>query len=125
MNPVLRYLAVLPCALFILTGLRFAIDPAGAAGGLGMPLLDGVGRSTQIGDGGAFFLGGGLMVALGLFRQQKIWLLAPALLISLAVLFRTLATLFHGADFPASIVVLEVVLVALLYVSARAMPGSS
>ena len=120
MNPVLRYVAVIPAFLFIVTGLRWAFDPAGAAEGLGMSLQDGVGRSSQLGDMGGFFMGAGLMIVIGLIRNQKIWFQAPALLMCLAILYRTLATMAHDAPFAVSFIVIEVVSAALLFVAAKA-----
>ena len=40
----------------LVTGLGWITDPASAAANLGMPLLDDLGRSTQIGDFTAFFI---------------------------------------------------------------------
>ena len=58
----LRIFLFLPAIGFLVTGLRFAVAPAGAAKGLAMPLLDGAARSSQVGDVGALFLGMGLMI---------------------------------------------------------------
>ena len=53
---------MLPRILTGLVGLLMAVitlgwltDPSSAAANLGMPLLDGLGRSTQVGDFTAFF----------------------------------------------------------------------
>ena len=66
MNKVLNVLVALVGVLFLLSGLRWLFDPTAAAATLGMPLLDGVGRSTQIGDMAAFFLTLGLLIMMGL-----------------------------------------------------------
>jgi hypothetical protein len=60
MNKALKIVTALPALLFIIVGFRWLLAPAGVAAEFGMPLLDGLGGSTQIGDIGAFFLGGGL-----------------------------------------------------------------
>ena len=120
MNPVLRYVAAIPAALFILSGLGWAFNPTSAAGGLGMSLAEGVGRSSQIGDMGAFFLGSGLMIVVGLVRNKRIWFQAPALLMCLAIFYRTLATLLHDAPFAASFVAIELISAGLLFIAARA-----
>lgn len=120
MNPLLRYLAVIPAFLFVASGLNWAINPQSAASAIGMPLLDGIARSSQIGDTGAFFLGSGLMIVLGLIRKEKIWLQASAIIIALAIVYRTLATLLHGAPFAGTFVAVEAISVILLFVAARA-----
>lgn len=56
MNQVLRVIVALPAILFVVTGLRWLVAPEPVAAEFGMPLLDGVGRSSQIGDMSAFFL---------------------------------------------------------------------
>ena len=50
MKNVLRIVAGLVGILFFLNGLQWIISPANVAESLGMPLLEGVGLSTQIGD---------------------------------------------------------------------------
>jgi hypothetical protein len=71
MNKVLRIVVALTGLLFVLLGIRWLIDPTGSAADLGMPLLEGIGRSTQIGDLGAFFFSGGVMVIMGLLTDRR------------------------------------------------------
>ena len=57
MNPkTLRFIAAIPDIPMLLNSFGFALDLGKTAMSLGMPLLDGLARSTQIGDMGAFFL---------------------------------------------------------------------
>jgi len=49
---IVRITAALPGVLLAISGVGWLSDPATAAEGLGMPLLEGIGRSTQIGDFG-------------------------------------------------------------------------
>jgi len=56
---------------FLVTGLRWAVAPSGAAEALDMSLLNGAGLSTQMGDIGAFFIGMGLFVLLGLVTKKR------------------------------------------------------
>ena len=106
---ILRGVSALIGLLMIIMGLNWIIDPAGAAGQLGMPLLDGAGRSTQIGDLTAFFLGIGIMTLLGTWLRNVTWVQAAALLLGGTAIFRTLAWALHGADFVADAVIVEVV----------------
>ena len=57
MNPqALQFIAAIPDIPMLLISFGFALDLGKAAMSLGMPLLDGLARSTPIGDMGAFFL---------------------------------------------------------------------
>ena len=71
MNSLLRALVALPAIGFLVIGLRWAIDPSSAASDLGMTLLSGVGRSSQIGDVGALFLSMGSMILIALVTGQR------------------------------------------------------
>ena len=110
----LRIFLVLPAIGFLVTGLRFAVAPAGAAKGLAMPLLDGAARSSQIGDVGALFLGMGLMILTALVTLERTWFVAPAILLLLVAVLRVLAWLFHGAALMIPMIVPEIVIGGLL-----------
>jgi hypothetical protein len=118
MNKILRGVLLLPALLFIFTGLRWLADPAGAASGLGMSLLEGAGRSSQMGDVGSFFLMGGCMIVLGVFTLRREWFYAATMLVAGAALFRTVAWLVHDAPFATASVIIEVVITALLLFAA-------
>jgi hypothetical protein len=118
MNKVLKVIVAVPAILFLVIGLRWLVAPAGVAAEFGMPLLDGLGRSTQIGDLAAFFIGAGAMILLGLLTGQKTWLLAPALLLVLTAVFRVLAWALHDASFAATQIAVEVVVAGLLMYAA-------
>ena len=118
MNKFLRALLVLPALLFILVGLQWLGDPAAAAKGLGMTLMDGMGRSSQMGDVGSFFLMSGSMVLIGVITLRKEWFYAPAMLVAGAALFRTVAWVAHDAPFATVSIVIEVVITALLLFAA-------
>ena len=68
MGTILKFLVAIPAILFTAFGLRWAVDPGGAATQFGMPLLDGLGLSTQAGDLTAFFLGLGIFIFAGLIK---------------------------------------------------------
>ena len=118
MNKVLKVIVAVPAILFLVIGLRWLLAPAGVAGEFGMPLLDGLGLSTQIGDLAAFFIGAGAMMLLGVLTLNKTWLLAPALLLSLTAVFRVLAWALHDASFAATQIAVEVVVAGLLLYAA-------
>ncbi len=114
----LRSLVILLAVLFVVMGLRWAIDPVAAASALGMSLMGGVGRSAQIGDVGALFLSMGLMILVGLVTARRSWFYAPALMLCLAALLRVFAWLLHDAALVMSMIVLEVLIATILIVAA-------
>ncbi len=118
MKRLLRILVTLPAILFVVLGLRWVTDPAGAASALGMPLLDGLGRSSQIGDVGALFLTMGLMILIGLVTRTGSWFYAPALMLAVVALFRLLAWLFHDAPPALDLIAVELIIATLLVLTA-------
>ena len=124
MKTVLRILVTLPAVLFVVMGLRWITDPTGAAAMVGMTLMDGVGRSSQIGDLGAFFLAMGIMMLLALITARRTWFYAPALMLALVAVIRVLAWLLHGAALALDAIVVEVVVATvLLLASSRLSQG--
>jgi hypothetical protein len=115
MNNRLRLAAALLGAFFTAQGLAWVVAPGRAAGALGMPLLDGLGRSTQVGDFAAFFLFAGLTMLAGSRPGRAPWLRFPAALIGGAAVMRTLAWLLQGADFAALFIAVEVGTALLLW----------
>ena len=109
MKNVLRVVAGLFGALFLINGLQWIITPATIAEQLGMPLLEGVGLSTQIGDMGSFFITVGAMTLIGVITQARHWFYAPSMLLLVAALYRTLSAALYGAPFVISAIAVEVV----------------
>ena len=108
MKNVLRVIAGLAGTLFFLNGLQWITNPASVAGSLGMPLLEGVGLSTQIGDLGSFFITVGAMTLIGAITTTRHWFYAPSMLLLVAALYRTLSTILYGAPFVMSAIVVEI-----------------
>ena len=86
-------------------------------GALGMQLQDGIGRSTQLGDMAAFFIGIAVLILLGAVNSQGRWLYAAAMFMGSAAVFRILAALVAGATMATSFIVAEVILTAWLCTS--------
>jgi hypothetical protein len=110
----IQIFVALPGVMMALQAFGWLTDPKGAAEGLGMPLLDGVARSTQIGDMTSFFVVVSVMVLLGAIRKNATWLGAAAMVLGSAAVFRTTAWMFHGADLAMQFIVAELVLTAIL-----------
>ena len=117
MKTVLKIGAGLFGAFFTLMGLRWAFDPSSAAESLGMVLLDGNALSTQIGDLGSFFITVGVMTLIGVITETRHWFYAPSILLLVAALYRSLATLMYGAPFALSSIIIEVVIGLFLIVA--------
>ncbi len=118
MKKVLRVLSGLVGVLFLVNLSGWIFDPASAADGLGMPLLDGVGRSTQIGDIGSFFLAVSGLSLVGALREKADPLRAAALLLGGAAALRIFAWLAHGAAFTPGFIVAEVLTAGVLLATA-------
>lgn len=118
MNKILRVVVALPAVAFMVMGIRWVVAPAGMAPDLGMPLLEGAGLSTQIGDLGAFFVALSCYILIGIITLKRSWLYAAALLLGLTATFRVLAWLLHGATFAGESIGVEVVVTALLLFAA-------
>ena len=112
-------------AFFLLQGLNWLGNPAGAATALGMPLLEGVGRSTQVGDISAFFLCLGGFALYGAYRSNAFWLRAAACLIGLPAVTRTLVWAFHDAPFPIAFIGVEAIASVVLFFAASRISAPS
>jgi len=117
MKRVLKIVTGLFGVFFTLMGLRWAYDPSSAAESLGMVLLDGNALSTQIGDLGSFFITVGVMTSIGVITETRHWFYAPSMLLLVAALYRSLATLMHGAPFAFSAIIIEIVVGLFLIVA--------
>ena len=104
--------------LFMLwTCLGWLMDPATAAAGLAMPLLEGMGGNTQIGDFTSFFFTAGLFACIGAYRSEHAWLYASISLLGSAAVFRSLAVVTHGSEPLTMAIIFEIVMVAFLVIS--------
>ena len=114
MNKILNIATFTAGFLFFINGVMWLIAPAASAEALGMSLLSGEGLSTQIGDLSSFFLVLGSFILLGAYTKQKHWFYAPIALLGLAAISRTVAYLFHGADFSTDKIIVEIVVAGFL-----------
>ena len=121
LNKVLSVLVILPAILFVVTGVRWLVDPAGSAPQLGMALDEGLGLSSQVGDLSSFFLTLGICILLAVVTGRRTWYYPPILLLSLAAVGRVVAWLVHDAALAPQIGV-EVVIAILLLVASRRLP---
>ena len=117
-----RVISGLIGVFMLYSALGWIIDPASAAAGLAMSLVEGpgetsLGMNTQIGDFTSFFFTAGIMACIGAYRNEHVWLYGTISLLGSAAVFRTYAGLVHGADFLTTAIVFEVVMSLLLFLS--------
>lgn len=110
LDKIMTFLAALCAIALLVTGLGWLIDPRAAAANLEMPLLDGLARSSQVGDMTAFFIVSGGIALASLFNRNAGLMLAAALLLGATAVFRTTATLWHDAGFAGNLIAVEVVM---------------
>ena len=123
MNIALRAIVLLCGVLFIVTGLRWLLAPAGMAPEFGLALSTGVGLSSQIGDMSAFFLTLGVCILMGLTTQRTLWYYPPIILLSLTAVGRILAWLLHDAALAMNLIAPEVIVALILLTASRRLPA--
>ena len=122
-NVALRAIVLLCGVLFIVTGLRWLLAPAGVAPEFGLVLSTGVGLSSQIGDMSAFFLTLGACILMGLTTQRPLWYYPPIILLSLTAVGRILAWLIHDAALATGLIAPEVIVALILLIASRRLPA--
>ena len=111
---LLRALTALSGLALLLIGLGWWVHPAAAADMLGASLLEGTGRSTQIGDSGAFFVGAGALLAWGAIRKSAFAFTAiGGILVGLVIPGRVLSATIHGGAWTPDEIVGECIIVLL------------
>ena len=120
-NKFLSVLVVLPAVLFVVTGVRWLVDPAGVAPTLGLALDQGLGLSSQVGDLSSFFLTLGMCMLIAVITGRRTWYYPPILLLSLAAIGRLVAWLVHDGALAPQILV-ELLVVVLLVIASRRLP---
>jgi len=110
---------------FFVQGISWLRNPKAAAEALGMPLLEGAGRSTQIGDISGFFLCLGGFALYGAYAQNAAFVRASACLVGLVSITRTIAWAIHDAPFTVWFIAVEVIASAALFFAASRVGAAS
>ena len=110
---------ILSGVFFLFTGFQWLVSPETAASALMMPLLDGAGRSSQMGDIGGLFLGMGLVVMGAVVTRKGDWLMPISIILACIGIFRLLAFSLHDATLIPQTVVVEIVLSVWLAIASR------
>ena len=112
---IYRIIAGLIGALMAATAAGWLLDPETAAGSLGMSYMDGIGRSTLVGEISAFFVFLVVMCIAGAVTRVGHYLRSAGLLLLLTAVFRTTAWALHGAELATIFIVFEIVMAVLLF----------
>ena len=118
MMNLLRALTALSGLGLLLIGLGWWVHPAAAAEMLGASLLEGTGRSTQIGDSGAFFIGAGALLAWGAIRKSATLTLVGGMLVGLVIPGRVLSATTHGGAWTPDEIAGECIILILAFATA-------
>jgi hypothetical protein len=122
---ILQVLVGLMALLFLGLALNFLFNPLGGAAQFAVQPEGILGLNSIRGDFGGLFLGGAILLIVGLLRREGAWLLAVAVLMGSIALGRLLGFVldgFAGNNLPAFI--LEVVFVAVLVQASRVFASS-
>ena len=122
-NTAMRLLVLLFGILFLVTGLRWLLAPAGIAPDFGLALGSGMGLSSQVGDMSAFFLTLGVCMLMGLTTQRSVWYYPPIILLLLTAVGRVLAWLIHDAALATQLIAPEVIVSLVLLFASRRLPN--
>jgi len=121
---IARILSGLIGILMLLNCLWWILDPTTSANELAMPLLEGLGGNSQIGDFTAFFFTAGLFACIGAYRAEHIWLYTTISLLGSAAIFRSYAVMVHGSKPLMEAIGFEIVMSVVLIICAFLMKRS-
>ena len=122
-NTAIKLLVLLFGVLFLVTGLRWLLAPAGIAPDFGLALGSGIGLSSQVGDMSAFFLTLGVCILMGFTTQRSVWYYPPIILLLLTAVGRVLAWLIHDAALAIQLIAFEVIVSLVLLFASRRLPS--
>ncbi|WP_438952584.1 hypothetical protein [Porticoccus sp.] len=122
MNKILKVLVVLPALLFLVTGVRWLVAPAGVAPMFGLTLGEGVALSSQVGDMAGFFLTLGSCMLIALITGRRSWYYPAIMLLAITAVGRIVAWMSHDATLALGLIGPEVVVAIILLVASRRLP---
>ena len=98
--------------------LRWIISPEDSANSLGMVLLDGAGRNTQIRDFTALFASTSIFCFISITTRQYQWIFSSGIVFLLIALISVLASQLHDATLTYSSLIAEVIFAVMAFTSA-------
>ncbi|PLW82452.1 hypothetical protein CWI75_11895 [Kineobactrum sediminis] len=124
-NRILQILVLLPALLFLVTGMRWLVAPAGVAPEFGLTLGEGVGLSSQVGDMAGFFLTLGSCMLIALISAHRTWYYPAIMLLAITAVGRVVAWLVHDATLALDLIAPEVIVALILLAASRRLPETS
>ena len=98
--------------------IRWVLSPEDSANALGMVLLDGAGRNTQIRDFTALFASTSFFCFLSIATKQYQWIFSSGIIFSFIVLTSFLASQLHDAPITYSFLLAEIIFAVMAFISA-------
>ena len=98
--------------------LRWILSPEDSANALGMVLLEGAGRNTQIRDFTALFASTSIFCFLSITTRQYQWIFSSGIVFSLIALISVLASQLHDAPLTYSSLIAEIIFAVMAFTSA-------
>ena len=98
--------------------LRWILSPEYSANALGMVLLDGAGKNTQIRDFTALFASTSIFCFLSITTRQYQWVFSSGIVFSLIALISVLASQLHDAPLTYSSLIAEIIFAVMAFTSA-------
>ena len=98
--------------------LRWILSPEDSANSLGMVLLEGAGRNTQIRDFTALFASTSIFCFLSITTRQYQWVFSSGIVFSLIALISVLASQLHDAPLTYSSLIAEIIFDVMAFTSA-------
>ena len=98
--------------------LRWILSPEDSANALGMVLLDGAGKNTQIRDFTALFASTSIFCFLSITTRQYQWIFSSGIVFSLIALISVLASQLHEAPLTYSSLIAEIIFAVMAFTSA-------
>lgn len=98
--------------------LRWILSPEDSANSLGMVLLEGAGRNTQIRDFTALFASTSIFCFLSITTRQYQWIFSSGIVFSLIALISVLASQLHDAPLTYSSLIAEIIFAIMAFTSA-------
>ena len=98
--------------------LRWILSPEDSANSLGMVLLEGAGRNTQIRDFTALFASTSIFCFISITTRQYQWIFSSGIVFSLVALISVLASQIHDAPLTYSSLIAEIIFAVMAFTSA-------
>ena len=98
--------------------LRWILSPEDSANSLGMVLLEGAGRNTQIRDFTALFASTSIFCFISITTRQYQWIFSSGIVFSLIALISVLASQLHDAPLTYSSLIAEIIFAVMAFTSA-------